>query len=150
VYQNNDDTWTHITSKDEVIELIKSKGKWLGINEDPNEFNYAITRISPDKQNTNTPNFLKGKLYLGPTHKYLITFKPKQKYPGDNFESLNWKEVDYPLIPNSNRANKKSFAASDKIGVLKPEYRDKKNFKFYKYNEDIKKYIEFDIDNFEV
>ena len=152
VYPKDNDTWTHTTSRDEVIELIKSKGKWLGINEDLDEFNYTINskKLSIDKQNPNVPNFKKGEIYADYYLKYLITIKPKQRYPGDNFESLNWKEVDYPLIPNLSRVNRKSFANSSKVGVLKPEYRDKKNFKFYKYNEDIKKYIEFDIDNFEV
>jgi hypothetical protein len=149
VYQNDNDTWTHTTNKDEVIKLIKSKGKWLGINEDPSEFNYTInTKLSGDKQNTNVPNFLKGGIYPGATQKYLITIKPKQKYPGDNFESLNWKEVDYPLIPNGFRVNKKSFAASRNIGVLRPEYRDSDNFRFYQYDDNSKKYIEFDIKDF--
>jgi hypothetical protein len=149
VYQNDNDTWVHATSRDEAIKLIKSKGKWLGINEDPSEFNYAInTKLSGDTQNPNVPNFLKGEIYAGYDQKYLITFKPKQRYPGDNFESLNWKEVDYPLIPNSGRFNKKSFVDSSKIGVLKPEYRDDNNFRFYQYDGISKKYYEFDIKDF--
>jgi len=149
MYQNDNDTWTHTTNKDEVIKLIKSKGKWLGINEDPSEFNYTInTKLSADKQNPNVPNFLKGEIYPGSTQKYLITIKPKQRYPGDSFESLNWKEVDYPLIPNSNRVNRKTFAISRKIGVLRPEYRDSDNFRFYQYDDNSKKYIEFNIKDF--
>lgn len=151
VYQNDADTWVHATSRDEVINSIKSKGKWLGINEDPSEFSYTINpKISGDRQNSNVPNFNKGAIYAGYDQKYLITLKPKQKYPGDDFESLNWKEVDYPLIPNSGRFNKKSFKDSSKIGVLKPEYRDSDNFRFYQYDNASKKYYEFDIDEFDV
>lgn len=143
VYQNDADTWVHATSRDEVINSIKSKGKWLGINEDLNEFNYTI-----NAQNPNVPNFYKGAIYAGYDQKYLITLRPKQKYPGDDFESLNWKEVDYPLIPNSARVNQKSFKDSKKIGVLKPEYRDSDNFRFYQYDNASKKYYEFDIKDF--
>lgn len=150
IYQNDIDTWTHATDRVEVINTIKSKKKWLGVNEDPNDFSYTINakRLSADKQNTNVPNFYKGSLYPGASQKYLITFTPKQKYPGDNFESSNWKEVDYPLIPNSNRVNRLSFNASGKIGVLKPEYRGIENFKFYQLDPSTKKYVEFDIENF--
>lgn len=150
IYKDDSNTWTHTTNKDEVINSIKSKKKWLGVNEDLSDFSYVINarRLSADKQNTNVPNFYKGSIYPGSTQKYLITFTSKQSYPGDNFESSNWGEVDYPLIPNSNRVNQISFKNSNKIGVLKPEYRDIKNFKFYKYDDTSKKYIEFDIEKF--
>lgn len=145
-YRDDPNTWTHLSNRDEVINAIKSKKQFLGINEDLSEFNYEVNKgISANKQNPNSPNFLKGKIYSDKGLKYLITFTAKQKYPGDDFESRNWKEVDFPFIPNSNRANKVSFKISGGIGVLKPEYRNIDNFKFYKYNEDSKKYIEFKI-----
>lgn len=146
-YSDNSNTWTHVTNRDETIDQIKSKKLFLGPNEDTSEFNYEINKgISANKQNTNVPNFYRGKIYPGGFgSKYLITLKPKQSYPGDDFESQNWKDVDYPFIPNSNRANKISFKKSGDVGVLKPEYRDIDNFKFYRYDDNSKKYIEFDI-----
>lgn len=147
-YSNNPNVWTHGTNRDETIQTIKSKGEFFGINETPDSFQYEIIKgISGNKQNSNSPNFLKGDLYPGVEEvKYLITFDAKQSYPGDDFESDNWKDVDYPLIPNRFRVNKTNFNKSGEIGVLKPEFRDIKYFRFYKLNPDDKKFHEFDID----
>lgn len=141
VYQDNPNTWTHVTSREETIQSIKQKKQFLGPNEDPKEFSYDINQgISANKQNQNVPNFLKGKIYPGgEKSKYLITLTPKEPYPGDG--DKDWKTVKYPFIPNSNRANRKNFKISGGIGVLKPEYRDIKNFKFYQLEGD--KYVEF-------
>lgn len=148
VYSNNSNVWTHGTNRDETIKAIKDKGEFFGLNETPDTFQYEINKgVSGNKQNSNAPNFLKGALFQGIENvKYLITFEAKQKYPGDSFESNNWKEVDYSLIPNRFRANKTSFNKSDKIGVIKPEFRDIKNFRFYRLNSEDKKFYEFDID----
>ncbi len=149
-YRDDSNTWTHVTSRDEAIQKIKQQKKFLGPNEDTSEFSYEINKgVSANKQNPNSPNFYKGKLYPGAEGgKYLITITPKQSYPGDDFISDNWKDVDYPLIPNGNRTNKQSFKKSSNIGVLKPEYRNVDNLTFYKYNEDTKTYEEFNIDEF--
>lgn len=145
IYKDDPNTWTHLTDREETIQQIKQKGQFLGPNEDLNEFSYDINKgISGNKQNQNVPNFYKGELYPGSKPTYLITLTPKEPYPGD--EDKDWKNVKYPFLPNSNRANRSNFAKSGKIAVLKPEYRDKKNFKFYKF--DGKNYVEFDINNF--
>jgi hypothetical protein len=152
VYKDDSNTWTHITNSDELIQTIKKKGEWIGKNENLKDFQYDVSTETfiLSRNNSNSPNFYKGKLYPSKSfHKYLITFKPNKSYPGDDFESLNWKEVDYPLIPNSNRINKISFNKSGDIGVLKPEYRDIKNFKFYQLDPNTKKFIEFDINTIE-
>ena len=146
-YKDNPNTWTHVTSNKEVIsDIIKNK-KWLGVNEKLEDFSYEVNKkLSANKQNTNVPNFYKGTIYPGASGgTYLITFKVVKNYPGDNFESNNWSTVDYPLIPNSNRVNKISFNKSGLIGILKPESRAIKNFKFHKYNNISKKYEEFNI-----
>ena len=146
-YKDDSNTWTHLTPNVESIEKIqKSKAFW-GINEHANEFNYEINKgLSGNKQNQNSPNFYRGKLYPGAEGaQYLITFKSTKSFPGDDFESNDWKNVDYPLIPNGNRTNRISFKKSNNIGILKPEFRDIKNFKFYKYDGVSKKYVEFNI-----
>lgn len=148
-YKDDSNTWTHLTDKIEVLKSIKQEKAFYGINEDPEEFNYTINvKLSADKQNPNSPNFLKGELYNGGKNKlkYLITFKSPKSYPGDNFESSNWKDVDYPLIPNGNRGNRLSFQKSSKIGILKPEYRDIDGFNFYKYDAGTDKYVAMNID----
>lgn len=149
VYKDDSNTWTHLTNKVEVLSNIKREKAFLGINEDLDEFNYTINvKLSGDKQNPNVPNFYKGGLYgVNSTKiKYLITFKAKETYPGDSFESTNWKEVDYPLIPNENRGNRLSFQISRKIGVLKPEYRGIDNFNFYQYDSGMDKYVPLNLD----
>lgn len=144
IYKDDSNTWTHVSKNENTIKSIVQKGKFLGINENLNEFSYEINpKISANKQNTNSPNFYQGKIYPGAEGTlYLITFTTNKSYPGDDFESSNWKEVDYPVIPNGNRMNRVSFKKSSNIGILKPEYRDIKNFKFYKYNGE--NYIKFD------
>ena len=147
VYRDDSNTWTHVTNRPETIEAIKKAKAFWGINEDASEFNYEINQgFSANKQNQNSPNFYKGKIYNGAEGtKYLITFKAAKSFPGDSFESNDWENVDYPLIPNRNRVNRISFKISTNIGVLKPEFIDIKNFKFYQYNPDTKKYVSFDI-----
>ena len=144
-YKDDSNTWTHTTSNKVVIDSIIKNKKWLGVNEKLEDFSYDVNqKLSANKQNTNVPNFYKGTIYPGVSGTYLITFKPKETYPGDNFESNNWKDVEFSLIPNANRTNKKSFKISGMIGVLKPEFRSIENFKFYKLGSD-KKYYEFNI-----
>ena len=147
VYKDDPSTWTHVTSREETIQQIKHKKAFFGPNESPSDFQYEINKgISANKQNQNSPNFYKGSIYPGAEGTaYLIAFKAKQTYPGDDFESQDWKEVDYPLIPNGNRVNRVSFKKSNNIGVLKPEYRGINNFTLYKYNAESKQYVEFDI-----
>jgi hypothetical protein len=149
IYRDDSNTWTHVTDRSETIEAIKKAKAFWGINEDASDFSYEINKgISANKQNQNSPNFYKGKLYPGTEGTlYLITLKVTKSFPGDNFESNDWKTVDYPLIPNGNRVNRISFKKSDNIGILKPEFRGIKNFKFYQYNPDTKKYVSFDIQN---
>jgi hypothetical protein len=146
IYKDDPNTWTHATNRDEVIQSIKQKGKWIGKDENLDAFVYKVQpgRFITSKDNGSVPNFFKGKPYPGTEGtKYLITFTPKQQFP--DIESYDWSEVDYPLMPSKNFSNNKSFKQSGNIGILKPEYRDKKNFKFYKF--DGKNYVEFDINN---
>lgn len=147
IYRDDSNTWTHVTNRPETIEAIKKTKAFWGINEDASDFSYEINSgLSANKQNQNSPNFYRGKLYIGTEGTpYLITFKATKSFPGDDFESNNWKTVDYPLIPNGNRTNRISFKKSANIGILKPEFRDIKNFKFYKYDPSTKKYVSFDI-----
>ena len=142
VYSDSPNTWTHVTNRPETIEAIKKAKMFWGINEEASEFNYEINKgLSANKQNPNSPNFYRGKLYPGTKGTYLITFKATKSFPVDDFESNDWKTVDYPLIPNGNRGNRISFQKSYNIGVLKPEFRDAKNFKFYQYDPSTKKYL---------
>jgi hypothetical protein len=147
IYRDDSNTWTHVTNRPETIEAIKKAKAFWGINEDASEFDYEINKgLSANRQNSNSPNFYKGKLYPNTEGtQYLITFKATKSFPGDDFESDNWKTIDYPVIPNGNRQNRLSFKKSANIGVLKPEFRGIKNFKFYQYNPDTKKYVSFDI-----
>ena len=144
-YKDNPNTWTHLTNRPETIKIIKKAKAFWGINERADEFSYEINKgLSGNRQNPNSPNFYRGKLYPGTEGiQYLITFNSSKSFPGNNFESNDWSTVDYPLIPNGNRVNRISFQKSDNIGILKPEFRDIKNFKFYKYNNVSKKYEEF-------
>jgi hypothetical protein len=149
IYKDDSNTWTHVTSKVEVLSNIKREKAFIGINEDLDDFSYVINlKLSADKQNSTAPNFYKGGLYDGGSSKskYLITFKAKESYPGDSFEATNWKEVDYPMIPNGNRVNRVSFQKSSKIGILKPEYRDIDNFKFYQYDPSTDNYVPLNLD----
>ena len=146
-YKDNPNTWTHLTNRPETIEAIrKAKAFWV-VNESASDFSYEINSgLSANKQNQNSPNFYRGKLYIGTEGTpYLITFKATKSFPGDDFESNDWKTVDYPLIPNGNRTNRISFKKSANIGILKPEFRGIRNFKFYKYDPGTKKYVSFDI-----
>jgi len=145
IYHDDSNTWTHLTNHSEAIEAIKKAKALWGINEYASDFDYEINKgLSANRQNQNSPNFYKGKLYPNTEGtKYLITFKATKSFPGDGFESNDWKNVDYPLIPNGNRQNRLSFQKSANIGILKPEFRDIKNLKFYQYNPDIKKYVSF-------
>jgi hypothetical protein len=147
IYRDDSNTWTHVTNRLETIEAIKKAKTFWGVNEDASEFDYEINKgLSANRQNPNSPNFYKGKIYTGAEGtKYLITFKAIKSFPGDSFESNDWKNVDYPLIPNSNRVNRLSFQKSANIGILKPEFRDIRNLKFYQYNPDTKKYVSFNI-----
>ena len=147
IYHDDSNTWTHVTNRPETIEIIKKAKVFWGLNEDAGEFDYEINKgLSGNKQNQNSPNFYRGKLYPGTEGtQYLITFKSTKSFPGDDFESNDWKNVDYPLIPNGNRVNRISFKKSSNIGIIKPEFRGIKNFKFYKYDPNTKKYISFDI-----
>lgn len=148
IYRDEENVWTHVTNKKEVIDNIKKAKAFWGVNEKKEDFTYYIPlsgkeKLTAGKQNSSSPNFYKGKIYLGGEGiKYLITFKSPKPYPGDSKESNNWEEIDYPLIPNGNRANKISFNNSANIGILKPEFRDIKNFKFYEYDEENKVYKE--------
>jgi len=150
-YSDKPNTWVHVTSKDETIEKIKGTGKFLGIDENLDEFEYEVQKgLKINKNNPNSPNFYKDEIYpVGVPNdiKYVIVFSTDKKYPGDDAEYQNWKEVDYPVIPNGNRVNRLSFKQSSKIGILKPKYRDKKFFKFYQYNPENKKHEEFNIEN---
>lgn len=149
IYQNNDNTWTHFTKNEDLIKYLKLKKKWVGRDENLENFDYEVqnSRFSITRANRSSPNFLKGKAYPGAEgSQYLITMTPKEKYPGDDFESLNWEKEKFPFIPNLNGGNKKSFKDSMLVGVLRPEYRDIDNFRFYEYNEEDKKYHEFDIE----
>jgi len=148
MYSRTNGAWTNsdigVIEYDGDENYIAVQAFW-GINEYASDFDYEINKgLSANKQNQNSPNFYKGKLYPGTEGTlYLIAFKVNKSFPGDDFESNDWKNVDYPLIPNGNRQNRLSFQKSANIGILKPEFRDIKNLKFYQYNPDIKKYVSF-------
>lgn len=153
VYQDDGNTWTHFSRNEDLIKYLKLKKKWIGKDENLNNFDYEVenSRFATARANRTSPNFLKGKAYPGTQgSQYLITITPKENYPGDDFESFNWGEekFKFPLIPNLNGSNKKSFKASMLVGVLRPEYRDIDNFRFYEYNQEDKKYHEFNIEDF--
>lgn len=152
IYQDDDNTWTHFTRNEDLIKYLKEKKKWIGRGESMENFDYEVPvgGLSITRANRTSPNFLKGEAYPGAYGlQYLVTLTPKERYPGDNFESLNWGEekFKFPFIPNLNGVNKKSFKDSRFVGVLRPEYRDIDNFRFYEYNKEDKKYHEFDIES---
>ena len=77
-----------------------------------------------------------------------LTPEPSDKYP------IKWLvTTDLPddaFQPNINGGNTDTLEKSHDIGVLKPQHRDIKNFKFYKYNTTDKKWYEFNIDKIKV
>ena len=140
VYSDSPNVWTHVTRHDAAIEDIKRKRKWLGKHEDLTRFVYGTQhrqgkRFPLTKDNKNSIYMQKGGLYIAePTEKYPIKWLITTDLPDDAFQ------------PNINGGNTDTFKQSYDIGVLKPKYRDIKNFKFYRFNPNDKKWHEFDID----
>lgn len=144
VYSNSPNVWTHVTRHDAAIEDIKRKGKWLSRGEDLNHFVYGTEHTKGKKfhlakDNKNSVYMKKGELYISePSEKYPIKWLITTDLPDDAFQ------------PNINGGNTDTLEQSHDIGVLKPEYRAIKNFQFYRYNPDDKKWHEFDINKIKV
>jgi hypothetical protein len=140
VYNNSPNVWTHVSRHDGVIEDIKKKRKWISRDEDLAHFVYGTDHLkgkkfSLSKDNKSSIYMKKGALYISePSEKYPIKWLVTADLPDDAFQ------------PNINGGNTDSLEKSHDIGVLKPEYRDIKNFEFYKYNPTDKKWYEFNID----
>jgi hypothetical protein len=123
-------TWTHLTSSPEIIPNIVKTGQWITPGENLLNFTTKVDNASTligdsffvGKQNALAPNLQKGKFFSTPqpNHKFLITT--------DLAESA--------FQPNINRVNWSTFEQSKGVGVLKPQFRDMKNFNFYLQGDD--------------
>ena len=144
VYSNSSNIWTHVSRHDEIIEDIKKKRKWVSINEDLSSFVYGTEHTKGkkfylSKDNKSSAYMQKGTLYISePTEKYPIKWLITTDLPDDAFQ------------PNINGGNTDTLKQSHNIGVLKPEYRDIKNFEFYRFNPTDRKWYEFDINKIKV
>jgi hypothetical protein len=140
IYSNSPNIWTHVSKHDGVIEDIKRKNKWISRGENLDHFVYGTQHMQGkkfylSKDNKNSVYMKKGSLYISePNEKYPIKWLITADLPDDSFQ------------PNINGGNTDTLEQSHNIGVLKPEYRDIKNFKFYRFNPTDKKWYEFDID----
>ncbi len=111
------DTWTHSTWSADLINHLLSGKPYIGKKEKLDDFNVPLTGFLKGKTNINSPNFKKGEIFSGfESNKYLITTDLDDK----------------AFQPNWNGSNYDALDKSQNVGVLKPEYRDAKNFKFWK------------------
>ncbi len=111
------DTWTHGTWSMEIIEAIKKTGKFIGKKENLDDFNKEFKGSFRVQTNLHAPNFYKGGFFHGYENAaYLITTTI-----GDDAFQPNWNAKNYNTLEESQN-----------VGVLKPEFRDLKNFKFWK------------------
>lgn len=111
--------WTHSTHSDKLINHLKSGGEFIGKKEDLNKFNIPDKGSFATFVNQHAPNFKKGSIFYGfEQNPYLIT----TELP------------DIAFQPNWNGKNYDNFIDSQNVGVLKPGYRDSKNFKLWKRN----------------
>ena len=144
VYSNSSNIWTHVSRHDGIIEDIKKKRKWIGKHEDLSWFRYGTEHTKDkkfylSKDNKSSVYMQKGELYISePTEKYPIKWLVTTDLPDDAFQ------------PNINGGNTDTLKQSHNIGVLKPEYRDIKNFEFYRFNPTDRKWYEFDINKIKV
>lgn len=110
------DTWTHATWSEDLINQLLSGKPLIGKKENLKDFN--VPKVSPFRTlvNVHAPNFKKGDIFPGfEINKYLITTDLD-----NNAFQPNWNSVNYDNFENS--AN---------VGVLRPEYREAKNFKLW-------------------
>lgn len=113
----NSNTWTHATWNPKLINHLLGGKDFIGNKEDLKDFNVPQKGPFATFVNRNAPNFLKGDIFHGfEANSYLIT------------TDLD----DEAFQPNWNGRNYDNFKDSANVGVLKPEYRDAKNFKLWK------------------
>lgn len=119
IFKLKPNIWTHTTYSEELINHLKDGGDFIGKKEDLTKFNIPIKGSFATFINQHSPNFKKGSIFQGfEQHPYLIT----TDLPDDAFQ------------PNWNSKNYDNFRDSQNVGVLKPEYRNSKNFKLWKSN----------------
>lgn len=112
-------TWTHATSSEDLITKLKKGEKFIGKKEDLSKFNIPDKGPFATYTNQHAPNFKKGGLFKGyEITPYLITTEL-----GDEAFQPNWNAKNYDSLEDSSN-----------VGVLKPDYRDAKNFKLWKRN----------------
>jgi hypothetical protein len=121
LFKQTPNTWTHTTYSEDLINQLKSGGNFIGNKEDLTKFNIPNKGPFATFVNQHSPNFKKGSIFQGfEQHPYLIT----TELPDEAFQ------------PNWNSRNYDNFEDSQNVGVLKPQYRDSKNFKLWKKNKD--------------
>lgn len=119
IFKQKPNIWTHTTYSDELINHLKSGGNFVGKKEDLSKFNIPDKGTFATYVNQHVPNFKRGLIFQGfELHPYLIT----TELPDSAFQ------------PNWNSKNYSNLKDSQNVGVLKPEYRDSKNFKLWKRN----------------
>ena len=119
IFKQKPNIWTHTTYSDELINHLKYGGDFIGKKEDLSKFNIPIKGSFATFVNQHSPNFKKGSIFQGfEQHPYLIT----TELPDSAFQ------------PNWNSKNYDNLNDSQNVGVLKPEYRESKNFKLWKRN----------------
>jgi hypothetical protein len=119
IFKENPNIWTHTTYSEELINHLKNGGDFIGNKEDLTKFNVPDKGRFAEYVNQHSPNFKKGSIFHGfEQHPYLIT----TDLPDEAFQ------------PNWNSKNYDNFNDSQNVGVLKPEYRESKNFKLWKKN----------------
>ena len=110
-------TWTHLTSSEELMKDLKKGKKFIGKKEDLSKFNIQDKGSFRTSTNQEAPNFKKGGIFSGyEASPYLITTEL-----GDEAFQPNWNARNYDNLGDSNN-----------VGVLKPTYRDAKHFKLWK------------------
>lgn len=121
MFKMTPDTWAHATRSKELVDLLLSGKDFVGEKEDLIKFNVPIVGPFAKYDNKDSPNFVKGRLFHGyDKHPYLIT----TELPDEAFQ------------PNWNSRNYDDLDKSSNVAVLKPEYRDAKNFKLWNRNQD--------------
>jgi len=112
------DTWTHATWSSELINSLLSGKPYITKKEDIKKFNVPIKKVhGRDQANIYSPNFKKGDIFQGyESNPYLIT------------TDLD----DEAFQPNWNGINYDDFNDSQRVGVLRPDYRDAKHFKLWR------------------
>ena len=125
--------WTHLSPAPEIIPNIVKTGKWIPPGENLFQFTTKVNTppvgmdlsnigLSITKQNAKSPYFQKGK-FFSPAQtkdKFLVT----TNLPESAFQ------------PNVHYTNYSTFEQSRNVGVLKPQFRDMKNFNFYLQGDD--------------